>query len=64
MTKQWHVHPVALARETQEAAGRKEEVLTDKMREENDGEWHFCGWGKKETPCSDKKKKKNFSYDD
>lgn len=54
MTKQWHVHPVAQAREMQEAAGRKDEVLTDKMREENDVDWHFCGRGEKETSCSDK----------
>lgn len=47
MTKQWHVHPVTLAGETPEAAGRKDKMLTAKMREENDLEWHFCGRGKK-----------------
>lgn len=47
VTKQWHVHSVTLARQTPEAAVRKNEVLTDKMREEYDLEWHFYGSGEK-----------------
>lgn len=46
-TKQWHEHPVVQTGETQEEIIRKDEVLTDKMREENDVEWHFCGREKK-----------------
>lgn len=58
VTKQWHVHPVARARETREAAGRrKDEGLTDKMRDHNDVEWHFGGRGGIETSCSDKKRR-------